>query len=200
MSQQDEGSGIRPEGFEDKVEQAVKDALTGMKPDEQSELSKVLFPETHTAKVTLCGKEREVFPLPLKYARKVNDVLLPVAEKIQASTMSEATQHVTEDIISGLSTVVICVAEFRGWEDVRKAAEDEMIPLSEMQALAVEQVHVQGANDFLLGVLRIVIRVMQIQEIVQIRFQSLCTSQGFVKPGDVPLKRSSHAIPTDSSS
>lgn len=146
--------------------------------DEQEKLSKVLFPDTHTNVVNILGKPRELRPLPVKQAQRLKALVSPVTKQIekamQASEKDSTVDYdADEPIQEVLSRTVNFLADYYGWEDVREALKGDGLPMSEYQGLVVSQVQINGANDFLLAPLRTVVRLMQLTEMLAVRFQSL---------------------------
>jgi hypothetical protein len=140
--------------------------------DQQRMLSKVLFPETHQEKVMLCGKERALHVLPLKWDRKLHAATIPFAT---AAEDEENRGKVIADLDKLLdqamhdAVAVLCEAYGKDWYDVKQALEDEELLVSEMQAVAVAQQGLQGQNNFFLMPLRTVVRVMRAREIFEVR-------------------------------
>lgn len=152
--------------------------------DEQVSLSKVLFPDTHVEEVILLDLPRKIKPIPVKFSRQIFALLKPISEKIGKSVQEQDKQEFdsTDEITKSLFQVANILADFYKWEDVKQAAAQELLSLSEVQTLAYAQQEVNGSNDFLLGPLRLIIRVQQVHETLAARFQSLLTGQLFAKP------------------
>lgn len=157
--------------------------------EESEQLSKVLFPDTDTTSVTLLGSERQLRPLPIKYSKQIHALLEPVGKKIaQALTLPTEQEPLVgpdiphEEIVKALQEVAKVCATFYNWAEVKEAAEKEELSLSELQSLAVTQSEVSGRNDFLLGPLRLVIKALQIQEVVILKFQNLLTTPPSATP------------------
>lgn len=164
--------------------EALVAGLEQLKEDEEVKLSKVLFPETHTMPVVVLGIERNVTPLTLKRSKMLFSLLAPIAKKFGEAMQDTKNVHDMDGpAIEGLIKAVTIIAEANKWNDVLEALKEEEVSLSELQTVAVRQQAVNGENDFLLGPLRTIIRVMQMHEIMQIRFHSLLTSQQFAGSG-----------------
>ncbi len=142
------------------------DALTEK---QQALLSKALFPDTHTAKVTLVGVERTLRPLTIKFARRVCDDLKDLHTKVVDATAGSPTIKVTEDMLAGFIKVAKILCEFYGWTDVLAKVEEEDIDNNDLMALAMTQNMVQGTNDFLLMPLRLLLKVAQLHEILSVQ-------------------------------
>ena len=158
--------------FEDALDQvlAVEASLTA---EQRSQLSKVLFPDTHTSTVDFAGAQRILRPLTIKFTRRLDSALLPFHEKVRKAAESEIPFQVDQDIVDALYIAVGILAEFYGWTDVPKKITEEDVLLEELQILVVQQQHLQGDNDFLLGPLRVLIKFMQTREILQKRIVPL---------------------------
>ncbi len=158
------------------LEKLADTSLASLSFDERESLSKALFPETHTERITLLGKERLLRPLPIKFSRKVYTLTKPLIDKFGGATISEGeVGQQDETIYKNLCEVVKTVAEFYGesWNDVVLAINDEMVSLVELEQVALEQVHLNSVNDFLLRPLRVLIRFLQVTEIMQTKAESL---------------------------
>src|SRR5215472_14468086 len=102
--------------------------------EERSNLSKVLFPDTHTDKVTLLGKERTVKALPIKYSKMIRTKLEPIAKKIGESVTAEDKNAVivgNDELVDALREVAVILSNFYGWPDVKERAEAEELTASE---------------------------------------------------------------------
>lgn len=154
--------------FEDALNQVL--TLEGSLTEEQrASLSKVLFPDTHTTKIKLGEKDRELRPLTIKYARQLHAAALPFVRAATAAAESDVAFSLDDDIVNTLKNATQILASYYGWDDVQKMLEEEDFTTSELQNLVVRQQLLQGDNDFLLGPLRILIKVMQVREILQAR-------------------------------
>lgn len=156
--------------------------LSTLSEDEQESLSKVLFPDTHTSTVEILKINRELRPLPVKPAQRLKALVAPIAkqiEKAMQATEKDASVDYDADgpILEILDRTANFLADFYGWEDVRAALKGDGLSMSEYQALVVAQVHVNGANDFSLAPLRTVVRLMQLTEMLAVRFTSLLSGR-----------------------
>lgn len=150
--------------------------------DERKDLSKVLFPDTHTNKVSVLGKEREVRPLPIKYGKQINELLNPIADKIGKAITTPTEEKPLEgsdvphsEMVEALQKVADILATFYHWEDVKLAIAEEELTVTELQSLAFVQMEVSGSNDFLLSGLRLIVKALQMQEVLVLKFQNLLT-------------------------
>lgn len=164
-----------------KEEQAEAERLLGknflgLTQDEQACLSKVLFPDTDLASIEIGGKTRFLKPLPVKISKQLYALLEPFAVAHKNAEQSKEVVNLNNDIIAALTETAKCLAKFYGWDDVQKLAEEELLPLSELQALAVLQQQKNGANDFLSGSLRILVNVMRLHEVTNAKFGSMFTT------------------------
>jgi hypothetical protein len=164
----------------DAATQAGQILGSSLTPEEQGMLSRVLFPDNDTKDVALLGKLRELRPLPVKVAQKIKALLAPSVTDLQAdqeATEKDATHEskAEEIILRSLERTATVLAEYYGWEDVKAALSGDGLSLTDLQALAVVQVQVNGSNDFLLASLRTVVKWMQITEKLMIRFQNMLT-------------------------
>lgn len=154
--------------------------LFGLSKEDQAGLSKALFPEIDTREVTICGIKRSIRPVPIKYSKRLKELITPIAEKLTAAlnNPTDATPvHVDDEILAGLTYASTVLAEFYGWADVAKAIADEDITTAELQALCAAQLSLQESNDFLLGPLRIVMLIQQQHEVGMIQFRNMLTGQ-----------------------
>lgn len=138
--------------------------------EQRAQLSQALFPETHTDKVMLVGKERTITPLPVKVSRKLNNMLQGLQAKLEEG---EGVKVVEVNLIDSVLEVGLCLSEFYNWEDVTEAIKEEEVMLPELQALIVMQLTLQEMNDFLLMPLRLLVGVMQQAEIEMMNMQNI---------------------------
>lgn len=138
--------------------------------EQRQQLSQALFPDTHTDKVTLVGKERTITPLPVKVSRKLNAMLQGLQAKLEEG---EGVKVVEINLIDSVLEVADCLASFYGWEDVIEAIKEEEVMLPELQSLIVQQLTLQEMNDFLLMPLRLLVGIMQQAEIEMLNMQSI---------------------------
>lgn len=172
---------IAASSFEDALDQvlAVEASLTE---EQRSQLSKVLFPDTHTDEVDFAGAQRTLRPLTIKFSRRLDSALLPFHEKVRKAAEAEIPFQVDQDIVDALYIAVGILSEFYGWSDVLKKIAEEDVLLEELQILVVQQQHLQGDNDFLLGPLRVLIKFMQTLEILQRRIVPLTRNSSDTLP------------------
>jgi hypothetical protein len=156
---------IEAQSFEQALDQVleVENSLTD---DQRAALSKVLFPDTHTDKVTVGGTERQLRPLTVKFSRRVHAALLPFTKKAEAAAASEEAFSLDTDTVESLYETAKILSEYYEWEDVPKLIEEEDVLLSELQTLAIQQQNLQGENDFLLAPLRLLIKLMRVREML----------------------------------
>jgi hypothetical protein len=150
-------------------EEALNDVLRlegALTDDQRDNLSKVLFPDTHTEKITVGGKERTLRPLTVKFARRVHTAVLPFTKKAEEASQSEAAFTLDDDTVSILYDAAKILSEYYGWDDIPKLIEEEDILLGDLQSLVVQQQALQGENDFLLVPLRLLIKLMRVREIL----------------------------------
>lgn len=177
---------------DDKLTETVKQQVAALPEGDAASLSKVLFPDTHTDKVTLLGKERTLKPVPVKIARQINAATVAIANRINAAFAGDGSiaedqlnKPLDEPVTTALMTVTKVLADYYEWLDVKFAAESEDLTLTEVQALAVTQVRLNENNDFLLSPLRTLIASLQIIEILGMHFRSTLTSLHSSSPGTV---------------
>lgn len=152
------------------AERQMRERFDALSDDQQKALSKALFPQTHTGKVTVLGKERTLRPLTIKYARQLNAHLQAFQDKVSEGADEEKV--VDLDLLDTVLSACTVIAQFYGWEDVLKAVEEEDCELTEMQGLVVAQTNLQDSNDFLLMGLRLLVVVMQQAEIEMTHLQN----------------------------
>jgi len=155
--------------------------------EEKEMLSQALFPRTQTDKVQVCGKERTLRPLTIKWSKQVHILLAPFINDVQASglragetDLKKLQDHIDQtelDLLKILTDVSLILAEFYGWEDVTEKIGEEDVYQAELQALVVRQMDLQKANDFLLLGLRVLVGVMQQAEIQAVRLLSMFSGQ-----------------------
>ena len=151
---------------------------TGLTDAERAKLSKVLFPETHTNKITVLGKDRELRPLSIKYSRKLNSLLDPLTKRVEKAQKEEQDIVIDEDILKALMSTAECLCEFYGesWNDIYKAVKEEEIPQVDLEAIAYTQQDLNGVNDFLLQPLRAIIHMLKFREIATAKMESMLSS------------------------
>lgn len=150
---------------ESDLSKMVEVTFASLPQDEKEQLSKVLFPETHTNVVTVLGKDREMFPTPIRVSRKLRAVLDPLQEKIQNADTSPGSVDLDEEVLKVLFDVAKVLAAHYGWADVTEAADKEDLTQQDLEALAYTQQALNEANDFLLQPLRVVVRMLQAREL-----------------------------------
>jgi hypothetical protein len=178
---------------EEKANEKLSDSFVNLNEEETQALSKALFPDSHTAEVTLLGKKRDLRPLPLKYARQLNTAIKPYSEAFQNALMSNATIKLDEEVLEVLQKSAVILADYYNWEDVKVAVPEDGLSLSELQALASTQTQLNGVNDFLLSPLRVCIRTMQVFEVANIRYHTLLISRFSRKNGNAASTNSSQS-------
>lgn len=150
-----------------------------LSPEEQAQLSRCLFPDEDTKDVEVLGVKRELRPLPIKWARKLKASIQPIVADIQkgfdGASNADEDYDAEAPLLDALEKAAQVIVDFYGWEDVKEALKGDGLPLSDYQALAAVQVGVNGSNDFLLVGLRSVVRWMQINEMMTVRFQNMLT-------------------------
>jgi hypothetical protein len=162
---------------EDPLAAAEATAKLSLNTEERERLSKALFPDTHTETIEVLGIERELRPLPIKWARKLHSITSPVAVKIQNSINSKKQQEFDVQLLDASMKAATMLAQFYGWEDVEEALKEEEILMDDVQILLVEQATLQRANDFLLNPLRVVLGGRRLAEVGMIQFQSISNGQ-----------------------
>lgn len=154
------------------LEVSVEETQILLDASQRENLSKALFPETHTDKIRLLDKGRTLTPLPIKTAKRLHKALYAVAELIQKATDELASIALDEGLLDGIINSSMIIADHYGWEDVKDAIEKEEVSMTELQELLQRQQALQAANDFLLTPLRITVATMQLAEIGTVRFLS----------------------------
>lgn len=176
---------------------AVSLSAESLTPEERDHLSKALFPDTHTNRVTILEQERTLRPVPVKVSRKLYSLLKDYAEKVQEegavieepTNAEEAVAKYEEEILKRLFEITKSLAEFYGWSDVIEAVAQEGLSVPEMEGLAYTQQELNSANDFLLQPLRVFVRMLQVREIVLLKLEKSVTTSTLplsVEPGIVP--------------
>ena len=156
-------------GIENKLDEAMQLSLKNLTDEQQEQLSKVLFPETHTETVDLCGKSRQIFPLTAKYARKIHVQAKPLMEQAIKANEGEDVLVLDEPLLECLYNTSLTIAEAHDdWGDVVKKIKEEDVVIEELQNLIVQQEALQGANDFLLTPLRLALKLMRTREVAEI--------------------------------
>lgn len=168
-------SDAAPDGvsLEAQVEELVKGQVRVIDPKGRELLSKVLFPDTMKKTVTILGKDRELRPLVIKWAKKLEAEIRPFAEET-ASAITKVTELSAADIASydikvvdGTLRAGRILGEAYGWEDIAKACAEEEIALPEVQDLIHTQVRLNGTSDFLLAPCRMLVMLMKIPELIE---------------------------------
>ena len=152
------------------IEHQMRERLDALTSEQKQQLTQALFPETHTTKVTVCGVERELRPLTIKYSRMLSVKLQQFQDKV--SEGQDENKVVDVDLLDTVIDAVKVLCTFYEWSDVLEKVEEEDCQLEELQHLLVQQVNLQDANDFLLMPLRVLVVVMQQAEIEMIHLQN----------------------------
>jgi hypothetical protein len=156
------------------VEQAVVHSVNALTDEQRDQMSKALFPDTHTTTVMLLGEKRTLRPLPIKYSKQINALLSEFQSIVKASAEgADAESAIELDLLEHVVGVSGILATFYGWPEVQAAIDEEDVMLGDLQSLIVHQMHLQEMNDFLLMPLRVLVGVMQQAEIEMIRLQSI---------------------------
>lgn len=158
--------------FEGQLDELLNLDVANLSEEQQSLLSQVLFPDTHTNKVVFAGSERELRPMTVKWSRKVHATLKPFNQKAAAAAQSEELYSLDDDLTEALYGMARHLSEYYQWEDVPAKIDEEDILLEDLQRLAVEQQFLQGENDFLLAPLRAAIKLMQTREILLVKMKT----------------------------
>lgn len=177
------------EKMEAQLQALKQDALLQVEEDDYSKLSKALFPDSHTDTVELLGLKRTLRPLPVKYAKQLFELFFPFTKALDESTKGtpqESTMSLDGPILTAMFKQAEILAKYYKWDDVLKAAQEEELTLTELQSLSSVQSELNRSNDFLLGPLRIAIRLMQIAEIMNLKFQSTLSMQDSLKKSVAP--------------
>lgn len=123
---------------------------------------RVLFPDSHGVKARICGKERELKPLPIKYAKRLSSKLQAIF-KLSNSQKKEDQQKWAEEadtmIADGLTGCLVDMAEFYKLEISKEAIEAEM-SLSEVKAIVAMQAEINDEDDFLLSSLQAILGII----------------------------------------
>lgn len=155
------------------VEDAVSQGLGELTPEQMDQLSKALFPDTHTDKVEILGIERVLKPVPLKYSREINARLQAFNDNLKAA-QGGAEVNVSEDqLANDLVGCATILAKRYGFEDIVTGLAEEELTVDEVQAFVVTQVNLQQKNDFLLTPLRFLVGLLQRREIAMVQLQAL---------------------------
>lgn len=160
---------IDKENVEDLVQALVSMEADGLTEEQELLLSKALFPETHTNTITILGKARELRPLTIKYARRVNEGLKKLQETVTTAVEKNAQVKADQDMMESFIHVVLILCEYYGWTDIRDKVESEDIETNDLMLICMTQQNVQGTNDFLLMPLRLLLKVAQLHEILAVR-------------------------------
>lgn len=186
----------------DSMADSERHARGALSEEEQEQLSKALFPDTHTDEVEVLGVERTLRPLPVKYARKVHSLLHPISTAVEeAGTEKKSKKKGTDldtQLLDGCLKAAKVLCDFYGeeWADLKEALATEEIQFDEVQALLVQQAALQKANDFLLTPLRIVVGTMRFAEVAAIQYMS--TFNGLHSLNNITALLSSSSQPTPS--
>lgn len=188
----------------DSLEETDRNARVGLSEEQQANLSKALFPDTHTEFVEVMGVTRTLRPLPVKFARRLHALLKPVAAKIEAHTGDAQKSGPAPDLDTPLldgcmkAAKVLCTFYGDDWADLKEALDKELIQFTDVQALLVQQAALQNANDFLLSPLRIAVGTMRFVEMGTIQYLSMFSGLHSLNNIDVLSTNSSPATPQPS--
>lgn len=164
-------------GQEQAIDALIKAGLDSMTATDKERLDKVLFPDTHVQKVTFLGGERDLRPLPVKYAKLVHAQMMPFATKAIESDKAESDDRAFEadEILSdALTGVAKTLCGFYGWGDeVEQKIQSGNVTTTELQALVSVQTNVNGANDFLLAPLRLAVKIMRVRALMDVVVNNL---------------------------
>lgn len=190
--------------MDEQVEEMVTKARGGLTPEQEAQLSKVLFPDTHTGTVEFCGADRTLRPLTVKWAKKMAAILQPISQALNEASLSTGVKDAELELADALVSVGKLLAEFYGWEEeVVAKLEEEEVDLAELQALVVEQGALTRASDFLLIPLRVVVGTMRLAEVAMLRYQALLIRNPKTKKNPPPPKKTqpldSEPLPSTSS-
>lgn len=160
---------VTQQNVEDLVQSLLAMETEALTEEQEALLSKALFPETHTSEITVLGKKRELRPLTIKYARKVNAGLKKLQSNVTEAVETNSSVKVDEDMLESFVGVVLILCEYYGWTDIRDKVESEDIDNSDLMLICMTQQNVQGTNDFLLMPLRLLLKVAQLHELLAVK-------------------------------
>ncbi len=177
--------------FEAKIDKDLELSLDLLTEDEQSRLSKVLFPETHVKEVMLCEKVRSLHPLTVKYSRKLHALAEPLVLEVEKAQKDGTVFQIDEQLSACLFKIILvmCEAYGREWDDVKGRATDEDIHLDELQGAIVAQQNLQGLSDFLLSPLHVLVKIMRAREVAEV-----LDSRIFARTSTGPLPASDSGV------
>jgi len=167
---------VQAMSFEDALDQVIQ-LETCLTPEQAANLSKVLFPDTHLLELQFAGAMRKLTPLTVKFARRLHAAIMPFVNKAQEAAQSDGVLSLDDDIVNCLKLAAEILAEKYAWTDVKKKLDEEDVLISELQLLVVHQQKLQGDNDFLLGPLRVLIKLMQTRELLLARTNNTIRSK-----------------------
>lgn len=156
----------------ERIQESLGLAIQELSEEERKSLSKVLFPDTHTNEITVGGKKRTLRPLPVKWTRQVSHILQEFNQKTSGSEDEVASDL---NMLDALIKVVRILAEYYKWDDLLD--DPESLNIGEIQSLVYTQTELNGANDFLLSRLFMLVKQMQTREVLQLRLKSMSTTQ-----------------------
>lgn len=155
----------------------VSQGLSALGPEDQDQLTRVLFPATDTKQVTIKDRVRELQPLTVKWTRKLHAILSPFSQAaLEAESDDSRVFHADSMLADALINVGVTLAELYGWDDVKKACIEQDIFISELQELAAVQVQLNRSNDFLLAPLRLAVKIMQVRALIDLQSRKGSTS------------------------
>jgi len=137
--------------------------------DKRDQLSLVLFPTTHTKDAEVLGKVRSFTPLPLKFAKQISKALHKLTVDLQPLMQNDVFINIEEVACDKMLAACKIIADYYKWDDVTAAIDDEMVSTTDLQNMVVTQLRIQGTNDFLLKTLRLLVKTMQLNELVAVR-------------------------------
>jgi len=142
--------------------------------DEKDNLSKVLFPNTHTKQLNILGKVRDLEPLTVKWSKQLRSAMQPYAKALETAIKDpNKVEDQDMQLLDGISHCCRILCAKYGWDDIRQALDDDELTTSDLQAIAVAQLNLQGENDFLATPLRVACMVMRTAEIQSLRLQTI---------------------------
>lgn len=163
---------------EQEVEKLFAEQFLTLADDDAAKLSKVLFPTTHSKSVEFCDKTLELHVVPIKVAKKLFSLLQDFVKKHESALKTPEVVSLDQDVTNGMFRVAKELATHYKWDsDIVAKINDEDVSVSDLQSLCYVQQNLNGANDFLLSPLRVLVRLMQVHEIANTKFQNMLTSR-----------------------
>lgn len=161
-----------PENTEEAVQDLLDAELESLSEDQKASLSKVLFPTTHTDEVSIGETKFILHPLTIKFSKQVSEATKEFTQSVSDGVNSDKVVSIDAPQLDALKNAARVIVGAYGKADLVQKIIDDDVSIEDLQDIVMKQQRIQGLNDFLLFGLRLLIKVMQMQECLLIKMET----------------------------